>query len=246
MTKTTATVLLSGGQDSATCLAWALLSGKFAKVNTIGFHYGQRHVVELVQREVVLREMLDLIENENRLIGMTSTDFGEDRVIDASFINQLSPSALTRADIKIDAPPDKLPSTFVPGRNLFFLNMAAVVAYNDGQTINLVGGMCETDYSGYPDCRRDAITAVADSLRLGLDRSVNIHTPLMYLTKRATWHMARDLGGVKLIDLIIEHTHTCYEGDRTHRHAWGYGCGKCPACVIRERGWNEFTAEVAA
>lgn len=244
----TAIVLLSGGQDSATCLAWALLSGKFTDVVTIGFHYGQRHIVELVQRKVVIREMQALLSDVKEG-GAKPATLGDDFILDASYINQLAPSALTRADIPIDAPPDKLPSTFVPGRNLFFLSMAAVVGYGIVRPtgiIHLVGGMCETDFSGYPDCRRQTIDSVEESLSNGLGRHVAIHTPLMYLTKAATWTMARALGGTDLVDLVIEHTHTCYEGDRLHRHAWGYGCGKCPACVIRERGWNEYRDGVPA
>lgn len=227
---TTALVLFSAGQDSATCLAWSL--SQFDRVETIGFSYGQRHAVELEQREVLRRQM-GVAPNaawrwgEGRL--------GDDVVVDLSGYGALAESALT-ADQAIAMSENGLPTTFVPGRNLVFLSVAAAYAYRRG-IATLVGGMCETDFSGYPDCRRATIDAVQTSLSLGLERPIRIETPLMYLTKAQTWALAHELGGDELVDLFLEHSHTCYEGDRTHRHEWGYGCGACPACDLRAKGW---------
>lgn len=227
MQNSAALVLFSAGQDSATCLAWAL--GRYRRVETIGFDYGQRHAVELTQRPIVRERMAALNpEWAGRL--------GEDAVIDLKGYGAMAESALT-ADRAIEMQANGLPSTFVPGRNLVFLSVAAAHAYRRG-IATLIGGMCETDYSGYPDCRRETIDAMQTALTKGLDAPVFIETPLMYLSKAETWSLARELGGVALVDLIVEHTHTCYQGDRAHRHVWGYGCGACPACALREKGWE--------
>jgi 7-cyano-7-deazaguanine synthase len=215
-----ALVLFSAGQDSATCLAWALQ--RYAHVETIGFYYGQRHAVEMDQRDVVRRELETLA-------------LGEDHVVDLAGYGAVAESALT-ADRAIEMAENGLPTTFVPGRNLVFLTVAAAVAYRRGIS-TLVGGMCETDYSGYPDCRRQTIDAMERTLSLGLATPIEIETPLMHRTKAQTWALAHDLGGDALVETIIEHSHTCYEGDRTHRHPWGYGCAACPACALRAKGW---------
>jgi 7-cyano-7-deazaguanine synthase len=228
-----ALVLFSAGQDSATCLAWAL--DRFSRVETIGFFYGQRHAVELEQRPI-LREKIRASCASDRL--------EDDHVVDISGYGAIAESALT-AKRAIEMADGGLPSTFVPGRNLVFFSVAAALAYRRGIDV-LVGGMCETDYSGYPDCRRETIDAMAHTLSLGLDRPMTIETPLMHLTKAQTWALARDLGGDALVDAIIEHSHTCYRGDREHRHAWGYGCGACPACDLRAKGWNEWRGSAAA
>lgn len=227
-----ALVLFSAGQDSATCLAWAL--ARFDRVETIGFAYGQRHSVEMQQRPV-LRSAIAGLHPEwgGRL--------GDDVVVDLAGYGALAESALT-ADRAIEMTASGLPSTFVPGRNLVFLSVAAAHAYRRGATA-LVSGMCETDYSGYPDCRRETIDAMEQALSLGLATPLKIETPLMRLTKSQTWELARDLGGQALIDAILEHSHTCYEGDRSTRHDWGYGCAACPACELRAKGWREFTAK---
>jgi len=226
-----ALVLFSAGQDSATCLACAL--SRYARVETIGFYYGQRHAVELEQRGP-LRTAIASLDPQwlSRL--------GGDVVVDISGYGALAGSALT-ADRAIEIAGSGLPTTFVPGRNLVFLTIAAAQAYRRGIDI-LVGGMCETDFSGYPDCRRDTIDAQERALALGLERPIRIETPLMHLTKAQTWALAHELGGEPLVQLIVEHSHTCYEGDRTHRHAWGYGCGACPACDLRAKGWAEWSA----
>jgi 7-cyano-7-deazaguanine synthase len=225
----TALVLFSGGQDSATCLAWAL--EKFERVETIGFDYGQRHRVELEQRLVVLREL-------RQLFPRWAAKLGDDHVIDATVIGQLGATAMT-ADIAFEMQSNGLPNTFVPGRNLLFLTLAGALAYRRGAHA-LVTGVCETDYSGYPDCRHATMQAMQQALTLGMDRPLTIETPLMWIDKAATWQMAQDLGGQALVDLITEHTHTCYAGDRTQRHAWGYGCGTCPACALRAAGWQKY------
>ena len=225
----TALVLLSGGQDSTTCLAWAL--ERFDKVETIGFHYGQRHAVEMDCRKAVLLHLRSFPPWGNRL--------ADDHVVDLGVIKQLGASAMTD-DIRIEMQQSGLPNTFVPGRNLLFFTAAAAIAYRrDIRT--LVGGMCETDYSGYPDCRDDTIKALQVALGLGMDRRFTLETPLMWLDKAATWSLAQQLGGKALVDLIIEHTHSCYLGDRTRRHDWGYGCGACPACELRARGFRRFS-----
>lgn len=226
-----ALVLFSAGQDSATCLAWAL--ERFARVETIGFAYGQRHAVEMGQRPI-LRATIAALKPA------WAERLGEDRVVDIAGYGALAESALT-ADRAIEMSESGLPSTFVPGRNLVFFTVAAAQAYRRSIDV-LVGGMCETDFSGYPDCRRDTLDAMQQALALGLDRPVTIETPLMHLTKGDTWRLAHDLGGAALVDAIVEHSHTCYQGDRAHRHAWGYGCGACPACDLRAKGWQAWTA----
>ncbi|MBL8537121.1 MAG: 7-cyano-7-deazaguanine synthase QueC [Hyphomonadaceae bacterium] len=221
-----ALVLFSAGQDSATCLAWAL--SRFERVETIGFDYGQRHHVELSQREPLRRALSGLSERWLAALG-------DDSVIDLRGYGALAESALT-ADRAIALEAGGLPTTFVPGRNLVFLSVAAALAYRKGIDA-LVGGMCETDYSGYPDCRRATLDAMERALALGLERPIRVETPLMALTKAETWRLAHALGGAALVDTIVEHSHTCYEGDREHRHPWGYGCGVCPACDLRRKGW---------
>lgn len=227
----TALVLFSAGQDSATCLAWAL--SQFDRVETIGFAYGQRHAVELDQRPIV-RAKIAALRSEwlDRL--------AEDVVVDLSGYGALADSALT-SDRAIEMTASGLPSTFVPGRNLVFLAVAAAHSYRRGAS-TLVGGMCETDYSGYPDCRRETIDAMQRALTLGLAAPLSIATPLMHLTKAQTWALADELGGTALVETILEHSHTCYEGDRSRRHAWGYGCGVCPACELRASGWAQWNA----
>ncbi|NUJ79631.1 7-cyano-7-deazaguanine synthase QueC [Methylocystis sp. FS] len=226
-----ALVLFSGGQDSTTCLAWAL--SRFDHVETVGFDYGQRHRVEL-SRRAGLRDGLI------RLSPLWAERLGEDRTISIEALGAISETALTRnAEIAFAA--DGLPNTFVPGRNLLFLTFAAALAYRRG-IADLVGGMCETDYSGYPDCRDQTIRAMAQALSLGMDRSMNIHTPLMWIDKAATWQLAESLGGEALVRLIVEETHTCYLGERGRRFDWGYGCGECPACKLRAHGWENYRA----
>ena len=226
-----ALVLFSGGQDSTTCLAWALT--RFARVETIGFDYGQRHRVEL-ERRAALREGLAKCNPHWR------DRLGPDHTVPIEALGAISETALTR-DAEIAMGADGLPNTFVPGRNLLFLTFAAALAYRRG-VVDLVGGMCETDFSGYPDCRNDAIQSMARTLSLGMDRPFVIHTPLMWIDKAATWALAQDLGGAALVDLIVEDTHTCYLGDRNQRFDWGYGCGRCPACDLRAKGWEKFKA----
>ncbi len=224
-----AIVLFSGGQDSAACLAWALEN--FEYVETIGFNYGQRHIIELKQR-------LILIEEIRKNFPEWSKKLGEDHLLDLGVLGQISDCSLTQeAEIAFSA--SGLPNTFVPARNLLFLNLAGAVGYRRS-IFNLVGGMCETDFSGYPDCRRNTLNAVESSLSLGMDVDFFIHTPLMYINKAQTWKLAHDFGGDKLIELIIEHSHTCYIGDRSHKHDWGYGCGTCPACELRAKGYAEW------
>lgn len=226
-----ALVLFSGGQDSATCLAWAL--DRFARVETVGFDYGQRHAVEMEARLEVRARMAALRKDwADRL--------GPDHVVDLTGYGRIAESALT-AERAIELDARGLPTTFVPGRNLVFLTVAAALADRRGHDV-LVGGMCETDYSGYPDCRRDTIEAMARALSLGLDRPVVIETPLMALTKAETWALAERIGGPALVELIVEASHTCYRGDRDQRHAWGYGCGDCPACELRAVGYGEWAA----
>ncbi|KAF0182248.1 MAG: 7-cyano-7-deazaguanine synthase QueC [Hyphomonadaceae bacterium] len=231
MERAAALVLFSAGQDSSTCLAWAL--SRYERVETVGFAYGQRHAVELDQRPRVLAALRGVDPK-------WALRLGADQVIDISTFGALADSALT-ADRAIEMQANGLPSTFVPGRNLVFLAYAAALAYRRGLGV-LVGGMCETDYSGYPDCRRETLDAMERALQLGLDAPLVVETPLMRLTKAETWGLAQALGGDPLVDLIVESTHTCYEGDRTHRHAWGYGCGACPACDLRRLGWEQWRA----
>lgn len=228
---TTALVLFSGGQDSTTCLAQAL--SKYERVETVGFDYGQRHSVELQARLVVLREIrAQFPQWAHRL--------GEDHFLDLAVLGQVSETSLTR-DTAFKMESSGLPNTFVPGRNLLFLTLAAALAYRRDLQV-LVTGVCETDFSGYPDCRDDTMKAMQLALSLGMDKRFLIETPLMWIDKAATWALAESLGGRALVDLIIEHTHTCYLGDREHRHAWGYGCGQCPACELRLRGYAAYTA----
>lgn len=222
-----ALVLFSAGQDSATCLAWALT--RFDRVETIGFDYGQRHAIELSQRPILRQQIASLVRG-GRL--------GEDKVVDLKGYGALAESALT-ADRAIEMAASGLPTTFVPARNLVFLTVAAAQAYRRGIDV-LVAGVCETDFSGYPDCRRETIDAQERALALGLERPIEIETPLMHLTKAGTWALAHELGSDALVSAIIEHSHTCYEGDRAHRHDWGYGCATCPACDLRAKGWAEW------
>ncbi|MFN3297764.1 7-cyano-7-deazaguanine synthase QueC [Caldimonas sp.] len=227
----TALVLFSGGQDSTVCLAWAL--SRFARVETIGFDYGQRHRVELDCRPTV-REALRLA------FPNWAGRLGDDHVLDLALLGQLSDTALTEARA-IEMQANGLPNTFVPGRNLLFLTFAATLAYRRGASV-LVGGMCETDYSGYPDCRDNTLKALQVALSLGMDTPLTVETPLMWLNKAQTWTLAERLGGAALVDLIVEHTHTCYLGERSLRHRWGRGCGHCPACELRARGHAQYVA----
>jgi 7-cyano-7-deazaguanine synthase len=229
MTSEGALVLFSGGQDSTTCVAWAL--SRYPTVETIGFDYGQRHAVELTVRPSLLRELRTLSPQWGQ-------GLGEDHLIDLSLLAKISDTALTR-NVEIAMQENGLPNTFVPGRNLLFMTIAATVAYRRGLNL-LVGGMCETDFSGYPDCRNDTMQSLETTLNLGMATGFKIETPLMWIDKAATWKMAHDLGGDALVDLIREHTHTCYLGERGTLHDWGYGCGKCPACELRARGYRQF------
>ena len=224
-----ALVLFSGGQDSTTCLAWAL--EQFGTVETIGFSYGQRHIAELAARPVVLAEM-------RRRFPAWEARLGPDHVLSLDVLAQIGGSALTE-DLAIEIGEKGLPTTFVPGRNLLFLVSAAALGYRRGIR-HLVGGMCETDYSGYPDCRQSTVTAVQGALALGLEQDVRIHTPLMHIDKAETWRLADRLGGAELLQLIVRETVTCYRGDRSRLHDWGYGCGNCPACELRARGYTRF------
>jgi 7-cyano-7-deazaguanine synthase len=226
-----ALVLFSGGQDSATCLAWAL--ARFSRVETIGFDYGQRHAIELICRD-------DIIAGLKNIHPEWKQRLGDEHTLDIPTLAEISDTALTR-DVAIEMGEDGLPNTFVPGRNLLFLTFAAALAYRRGIR-HIVGGMCETDFSGYPDCRDDTIKALNSALNLGMDKNFELHTPLMWLTKAATWKLAEDLGGKALVDLIVNKSHTCYLGERGARHDWGYGCGECPACQLRAKGWNDYTA----
>jgi 7-cyano-7-deazaguanine synthase len=224
-----ALVLFSGGQDSTTCLAWAL--DRFAQVETVGFDYGQRHRVELACRNEIRAGLAKLNDTwRDRL--------GEEHTINLASLGEISSTALTR-DVAIEIDKEGLPNTFVPGRNLVFLTFAAALAYRRGLR-HLVGGMCETDYSGYPDCRDDTIKALQVALNLGMETGFVLHTPLMWIDKAATWDLARALGGDRLVELIVDKTHTCYRGDRGERHDWGYGCGVCPACKLRAAGFSRF------
>ena len=225
-----ALVLFSGGQDSATCLAWALAC--FSSVETIGFDYGQRHRIELDCRAAVSAGL-------RREFPDWGARLADDHLVGLGVLGEISDTALT-SDTAIAFQQDGLPNTFVPGRNLLFFTFAAALGYRRG-TRHLVGGMCETDYSGYPDCRDDTLKALQATLSLGMDHRFVIHTPLMWRDKAASWALAQSLGGDKLVELIREETHSCYVGDRTHHHAWGYGCGECPACQLRGRGWEIFT-----
>jgi len=225
----TALVLFSGGQDSTVCLAWAL--ARFARVETVGFDYGQRHAIELDVRPR-LRAGIAAIDPE------WGRRLGDDHVIRIDALAEISETALTR-DVAIEIADSGLPTTFVPGRNLIFLSFAGALAYRRGAA-HLVAGMCETDYSGYPDCRDETIRAMQKALALGLERALAVHTPLMWIDKAATFALAEELGGQALLDLVIEDSHSCYLGDRTQRHDWGYGCGDCPACRLRAQGYARY------
>jgi 7-cyano-7-deazaguanine synthase len=228
---TKAVVLFSGGQDSTTCLAWAL--ERFARVETVGFDYGQRHVAEMDARPRILAAI-------RAGFPKWSGRLDEDHVLPLGVLKAIGGSALTD-NMKIEMGQGGLPTTFVPARNVLFLSAAAALGYRRGAH-HLVGGMCETDYSGYPDCRDETIRSLERSLALALDRPLTIHTPLMWIDKAATWKLAGELGGRPLIDLIAEETVTCYEGDRSHRRDWGYGCGVCPACDLRAKGYAKYMA----
>jgi 7-cyano-7-deazaguanine synthase len=227
-----ALVLFSGGQDSTVCLAWAL--EHFAEVETIGFDYGQRHRVELDLRPRI-RERMKALRPE------WAKRLGDDHMVKLDALAAISETALTR-DVAIEIAQSGLPTTFVPGRNLAFLAFAGALAYRRGAK-HLVAGMCETDFSGYPDCRDDTVKAMQVALTLGMDRRFVVHTPLMWIDKAATFAMAHEIGGNALVDLLVEETHTCYLGDRSHRHPWGYGCGTCPACRLRAEGFAKWKAE---
>ncbi len=226
-----ALVLFSGGQDSTACLAWAL--ARYAQVETVGFDYGQRHRIELDCRP-------RLIDALRRGFPRWSSRLGADHVLDLAVLSRISDTALT-SQRAIEMQANGLPNTFVPGRNLLFLTVAAALAYRRGASV-LVGGMCETDFSGYPDCRDNTLKALQVAISLGLDAPMTIETPLMWLTKARTWALTHELGGDALNALIVEESHSCYLGDRSQRHAWGYGCGWCPACELRRGGWASFTA----
>jgi 7-cyano-7-deazaguanine synthase len=225
-----ALVLFSGGQDSSVCLAWAL--ERHTRVETVGFDYGQRHGVEMAQRQVVREEL-------RKRFPVWASRLGDDHVLEMKGFGAIAETAMT-SERAFETTGKGLPSTFVPGRNLVFLTYAAALADRRGAGV-LVGGMCETDFSGYPDCRRVAIEAQALALNLGMDQDFRVETPLMKLTKAETWALAKRLGGETLVDLIVEESHTCYRGERGRRHVWGYGCGDCPACELRAHGWAAWT-----
>jgi len=229
-----ALVLFSGGQDSTTCLAWAL--ERHERVETLGFDYGQRHRIELAQRGV-LRDALAAIKPQ------WAKRLGADHVLDLSALGAISDTALT-SDKAIEMGAKNLPNTFVPGRNLIFLTFAAALAYRRSLT-RIVGGMCETDFSGYPDCRDDAIKAMQVALNIGMESRFVLETPLMWIDKAQSWALAQHLGGDALVEAIVEHSHTCYLGERGQRHAWGYGCGACPACRLRAQGFKSWSASLA-
>ena len=225
----TALVLFSGGQDSTVCLAWAL--ERFARVETVGFDYGQRHVVEMEVRARLRAGMAALNPNWKARLG-------DDHVVKLDALAAISDTALTR-NTAIELAENGLPTTFVPGRNLVFFCFAGAIAYRRGAR-HVVAGMCETDYSGYPDCRDDTVKAMQVALSLGLDKPLTLHTPLMWIDKADTFALAKDIGGQPFLDLVIEDSHSCYRGDRTHRYDWGYGCNDCPACALRAQGFAKF------
>jgi len=229
MTPASALVLFSGGQDSTVCLAWAL--ERFETVETVGFAYGQRHGVELASR----KRVLELIRAR---FPRWAARLGDDHIVEMAELGRLSETALTR-ESQIELTAAGLPSTFVPGRNLLFFTYAAALGYRRAMA-TLIGGMCETDYSGYPDCRDATLRALERAISLGMERAFSIETPLMRVDKAGTWAMAHEIGGQPLVDLIVEHSHSCYLGDRTRRHDWGYGCGTCPACELRAKGWEKW------
>ncbi|MEM1146657.1 MAG: 7-cyano-7-deazaguanine synthase QueC [Pseudomonadota bacterium] len=235
MGQRTALVLFSGGQDSTTCLAYALTH--YERVETIGFDYGQRHSVELACRPKILEAIKTRFPT-------WAPKLGPDTVCDVSVLAEIGDTAMTN-ETEIVTTANGLPNTFVPGRNLVFLTLAGALAWRRGLS-TLIGGMCETDYSGYPDCRRSTLDAQELTLSRGMERPFSIETPLMWLDKAETWELAEELGGAALIDLIAEETHTCYLGDRKRRHEWGYGCGTCPACELRANGYMKWRAKVPA
>lgn len=227
LTENTALVLLSGGQDSATCLAWAL--DRFTLVETLGFDYGQRHHVEMMARDRI-RDWFQKGPYAKRL--------GQDHRLSLPAFGEIGDTAMT-ADLPIETGAQGLPTTFVPGRNLVFLTLAGALAVRRSLRV-VVGGMCQTDSAGYPDCRAETITAQAQAMAFGIHPHLNVQTPLMYLSKGGTWALAQELGGDELVGMIIEESHTCYKGDRSKRHDWGYGCGECPACIERHKGYAEW------
>lgn len=235
MTQKTALVLFSGGQDSTICLAHAL--SRYDHVETVGFDYQQRHAVELTCRPRIVAALKSRFPQ-------WADKIGEDHMCDVSVLSEISDTAMT-AETEIVISESGLPNTFVPGRNLLFLTLAGAIAWRRG-IATLVGGMCETDYSGYPDCRRSTLDAQELTLARGMDRPFSIDTPLMWLDKAETWALAETLGGDALVELVCEETHTCYLGDREQRHEWGYGCGTCPACELRARGYETWKKQVAA
>jgi 7-cyano-7-deazaguanine synthase len=229
--KNSALVLFSGGQDSTTCLAWAL--NHYDHVETLGFDYGQRHAIELTMRP-------QLLDSLRAMRPDWKSKLGEDHVLDLSLLAAISDTALT-SDVAITMQENGLPNTFVPGRNLLFLTSAAALAYRRGIS-DLVGGMCETDYSGYPDCRDETLKSLQQAINLGMASKLTIQTPLMWLNKAQSWQLAATLGGEELVELIRTESHTCYLGERGVLHAWGHGCGTCPACELRARGYAEYLA----
>jgi 7-cyano-7-deazaguanine synthase len=229
--KNSALVLFSGGQDSTTCLAWAL--NRYDHVETLGFDYGQRHAIELTMRP-------QLLDSLRAMRPDWKSKLGEDHVLDLSLLAAISDTALT-SDVAITMQENGLPNTFVPGRNLLFLTSAAALAYRRGIS-DLVGGMCETDYSGYPDCRDETLKSLQQAINLGMASKLNIQTPLMWLNKAQSWQLAATLGGEELVELIRTESHTCYLGERGVLHAWGHGCGTCPACELRARGYTDYLA----
>ena len=228
-----ALVLFSGGQDSTVCLGWAL--ARYARVETAGFDYGQRHGIELECRQRVRAEIAAHFPE-------WAARLGPDHILDIASFGAIGETALT-SEAEIEMTASGLPSTFVPGRNLVFFTYAAALGYRRGLNV-LVGGMCETDYSGYPDCRDGTLRALEQALRLGTEIPFIIEAPLMRRTKAETWALAQELGGASFVDLIIEETHTCYRGERGQRHPWGYGCGACPACELRAKGYAEWHAAI--
>ena len=228
----TALVLFSGGQDSTTCLAWAL--ERFSTVETVGFNYGQQHAGELDARPRILARLRDLYPDWRFVLAA-------DHVLPLELLSAIGGTALIVGSESSGNPADfrGLPATFVPGRNVLFLAAAAALAYRRG-IAHLVAGMCETDYSGYPDCRDETIKAVGRALDLAMESAFTIHTPLMHIDKKATWLLAETLGGPAFVQLIVEETVTCYKGDTTHRHDWGHGCGVCAACRLRARGYERY------
>jgi len=229
--KNSALVLFSGGQDSTTCLAWAL--NRYDHVETLGFDYGQRHAIELTMRP-------QLLDSLRAMRPDWKSKLGEDHVLDLSLLAAISDTALT-SDVAITMQENGLPNTFVPGRNLLFLTSAAALAYRRGIS-DLVGGMCETDYSGYPDCRDETLKSLQQAINLGMASKLTIQTPLMWLNKAQSWQLAATLGGEELVELIRTESHTCYLGERGVLHAWGHGCGTCPACELRARGYTDYLA----